>query len=56
MTGRSSDHRGLAFTRTFTEPGLDPRDLVAWERRAARIVNDKGEKIFEQGGVEVPQA
>jgi ribonucleoside-diphosphate reductase alpha chain len=35
---------------------MAPFDLVAWDRRVARITNDRGEVIFEQDGVEVPRA
>ncbi len=47
--------RGLTIQRYFTRPGEDPASLIAWDRRAARIKNDRGEVIFEQGGVEVPK-
>ena len=47
--------RGLAFRRYFTKPGVDPFDAVEWELRDAVIGNEKGEKVFEQKGVEVPK-
>ena len=46
---------GLRFSRRFTRAGIDPLDEVAWERRSARINNEKGEAIFEQTDVEVPE-
>ena len=45
---------GLVVERLFTEPGIDPFDAVAWERRDALINNEKGEVVFEQKGVEIP--
>ncbi|HEX7180642.1 MAG TPA: vitamin B12-dependent ribonucleotide reductase [Thermoanaerobaculia bacterium] len=47
--------RGLRFERFFTTPGVHPYDTVEWELRDAVISNEKGEKIFEQRGVEVPK-
>jgi len=50
------DRRGLVFERRYTTPGVHPFDAVEWERRDAVIGNERGEKIFEQRGVEVPRA
>ena len=47
---------GVRFARFFTTPGVDPFDAVEWEVRDAVITNEKGEKVFEQRGVEVPKA
>ncbi|MDD4995696.1 MAG: vitamin B12-dependent ribonucleotide reductase [Patescibacteria group bacterium] len=47
---------GIRFTRFFTVPGVHPYDAIEWERRDARITNDKGEVVFEQKDVEVPKA
>jgi ribonucleoside-diphosphate reductase alpha chain len=46
---------GLAFERYFTTPGVDPFDTVEWEQRDAVIANERGEKVFEQRGVEMPK-
>jgi ribonucleoside-diphosphate reductase alpha chain len=46
---------GLHFARFFTTPGVDPFDAVEWEVRDALITNEKGEKVFEQRGVEMPK-
>src|SRR3979490_1745790 len=46
---------GLAFERYFTTPGVDPFDTVEWEQRDAVISNERGEKVFEQRGVEMPK-
>jgi ribonucleoside-diphosphate reductase alpha chain len=45
---------GLAFTRFFTEDGVDPFDEIEWEIRAAVITNERGEVVFEQRDVEIP--
>jgi len=47
---------GLTFGRYFTPPGSRAYDLVAWERRTARITSEKGAVIFEQEDVEVPES
>ena len=44
----------LRMNRVFTRPGAHPFDEVAWEKRQARIANEKGEVVFEQADVEVP--
>ncbi len=48
--------KGLHFERRFTGPGDDPFELVEWEVRDAVIGDEKGNKVFEQKGVEVPKA
>jgi ribonucleoside-diphosphate reductase alpha chain len=48
--------RGLRFQRRYTTPGVHPYDTVEWELRDAVISNERGEKIFEQRGVEVPKS
>jgi ribonucleoside-diphosphate reductase alpha chain len=48
--------RGLKFECVFSSPGISPFDQVEWERRKAVITDDKGNKIFEQDGVEVPKS
>jgi len=47
---------GLAFSRFFTEEGVDPFDEVEWELRHAIIGNERGEVVFEQRDVEMPKA
>src|SRR5260221_10055052 len=46
---------GLGFERYYTTPGVDPFDTVEWEQRDAVISNERGEKVFEQRGVEMPR-
>jgi ribonucleoside-diphosphate reductase alpha chain len=48
--------RGIRFERYYTTPGVDPYDTVEWEMRDAIITNERGEKIFEQRGVEMPKS
>ncbi len=45
---------GLTIERTFSTEGVSPFDQVEWDRRTARISDDTGKAIFEQGDVEVP--
>ena len=52
---QSGTQAGLKFGRIFTEAGVSPYDTVEWEERTAQIANEKGEVIFEQTAVEVPQ-
>jgi ribonucleoside-diphosphate reductase alpha chain len=47
---------GLPFHRRFTRPGEDPYATVTWTKRDAVITNEKGEVIFRQEGVEVPES
>jgi ribonucleoside-diphosphate reductase alpha chain len=47
---------GLSFRRRYTTVGVSPYDAVEWEWRDAVIGNDRGDKIFEQRGVEVPKS
>ncbi len=47
--------RGVTMARVFTTPGQDPYDAVEWERRSAVITGEKGEVVFEQHDVEIPE-
>jgi len=47
-------HKGLRFERYYTRTGTDPFETIDWEERDAVIANEKGEKVFEQLGVEIP--
>ena len=46
--------RGLKVPRRWTRPIVHPFDEIAWEPRSATIGNEKGEVVFEQTDVEVP--
>ncbi|MCL5267055.1 MAG: vitamin B12-dependent ribonucleotide reductase [Bacteroidetes bacterium] len=45
---------GLSVRRHFTRKGIHPFDEINWEQRTASISNEKGEVIFQQDNVEVP--
>ncbi len=55
-TAESATRAGLRVQRHFTTAGVHPFDAIPWERRTASITNEKGEVIFSQEDVEVPQA
>ncbi|HET7104347.1 MAG TPA: vitamin B12-dependent ribonucleotide reductase [Terracidiphilus sp.] len=46
---------GLTFTRRFSNERVSPYDEVQWDRRTASITDSRGNTIFEQKDVEVPQ-
>lgn len=46
---------GLRFSPYFSREGLHPFDEIQWENRTAIISNEKGEVIFKQENVEVPE-
>ncbi len=52
-TNRSGSE-GLKVEHVFSTPGVHPFDEIDWEKRSARISDDKGNTIFEQADVEVP--
>src|SRR4030042_1225419 len=45
---------GLTVEQVFSKPGRSPFDELTWERRSARIEDEKGNTVFEQNDVEVP--
>ncbi|MHC4982152.1 MAG: vitamin B12-dependent ribonucleotide reductase [Planctomycetota bacterium] len=47
-------HQGLVIGRVFSREDRKPFEEVTWEKRSARITDDKGAVIFEQNDVEVP--
>jgi len=49
-----SAQNGLVIEQVFSTPGTHPFDEITWEKRSARIDDEKGEAIFEQRDVEVP--
>ncbi len=54
--GPGTARKGLTFQRFYTTPGVSPFDTVEWELRDAVISNEKGERVFEQKGVEMPKS
>ena len=56
-TAPASAHAdGLVIDRVFSTAGQHPFDSVTWASRDAAIKNFGGEAIFEQRGVEFPEA
>src|SRR5262245_60418385 len=55
VKGGVSAKNGLSFQRFYTTAGVSPFDTVEWELRDAIISNEKGERVFEQKGVEFPR-
>ncbi len=49
------NNRGLMLERFYTREGIHPFDQIKWEYRTASITNEKGEVIFEQKDIEVPE-
>jgi ribonucleoside-diphosphate reductase alpha chain len=45
---------GLVVEQVFSTPGVQPFDEVDWQKRSARITDEKGQVIFCQDDVEVP--
>ena len=45
---------GISIRRYFTKKDVHPFDEINWETRTASILNEKGETIFQQDNVEVP--
>ena len=59
--GKQSNFRlnnapGLTIERRYTKPGEDVYSTVEWELRDAVISNERGEKVFEQTGCEIPKS
>ncbi|HET6411485.1 MAG TPA: vitamin B12-dependent ribonucleotide reductase [Anaeromyxobacter sp.] len=53
---KAAAKRGLVVPRTFTSPGVDPAEELAWEVRHAQIAGEGGAIVFEQKDVEVPKS
>ena len=53
-TKAQSKWGGISVRRNFTTKGVHPFDQINWEKRTASISNEKGEVIFQQDDVEVP--
>lgn len=52
---RSKGSKGLTFRRVFSQEGIHPFDRITWSRREAVISNERGETVFKQENVEVPE-
>jgi ribonucleoside-diphosphate reductase alpha chain len=44
------------ISRHFTTPDVRPFDMVEWEHRNSKIINEKGETIFELKDAEIPSS
>ncbi len=55
-TQRRASDAGLSFERRHTREGVHPFDEITWERRDAVISSSDGGTVFEQRGVEFPEA
>lgn len=53
-SGNGTDDKGLKITTLFTKSGNHPFETITWEKRTAKITNEKGEVIFEQKDIETP--
>lgn len=49
----TSSHKPL-ISRYFSKPNSHPFEEVVWENRSSKIVNDKGDTIFELNDAEIP--
>lgn len=56
MNSRRNGGKGLTIKRHYTKPHSDVYSTVDWELRDAVISNEKGEKVFEQKGCEIPKS
>ncbi|MFQ5864444.1 MAG: vitamin B12-dependent ribonucleotide reductase, partial [bacterium] len=54
ISGDGKNGKGLNITNYFTKPREHPFDKITWEKRTAKITNEKGEVIFEQKDIETP--
>lgn len=48
--------KGVAFTRRFTTPGKHPFDEIVWVKKDSKIIDEKGNIIFQLKDVEVPES
>ncbi len=51
---QTSPKKGLTVARRWTRANVHPFDEITWEERSATIGNERGEIVFEQKNVEVP--
>ncbi|MEK7576766.1 MAG: vitamin B12-dependent ribonucleotide reductase [Patescibacteria group bacterium] len=52
----ASKKRSLTIERFFTRDTVHPYDEIVWEKRRAVIFGSRGDIVFEQNDVEVPQS
>ncbi|MCC7405581.1 MAG: vitamin B12-dependent ribonucleotide reductase [Bdellovibrionales bacterium] len=46
--------KGIKFQRRWTQPGAGPYAGISWVPRKSRILNDRGEVLFELDNIEAP--
>ena len=51
---QSDKGQGVKIEQFFSNESVHPFDEIQWEKRNAKITDDKGETVFEQDDVEVP--
>ena len=54
VSGSGADGKGLTIANYYTKPDKNPFDSIKWQKRTAKITNEKGEIIFEQKNIEMP--
>jgi ribonucleoside-diphosphate reductase alpha chain len=52
----TSRAKGLKFKRVYTTPGVDPFDMIEWDKRTSKITNPDGSTVFELKNLEVPKS
>ncbi|AHF16820.1 vitamin B12-dependent ribonucleotide reductase [Niabella soli] len=52
---KKQNHKGLSFTRKYTQEGMSPYDQFKYDFRTSVIKNPSGEVVFQMDDVEVPQ-
>ena len=48
--------KGLKFKRVYTTPGVDPYDMIQWDKRSSKITNPDGSTVFKLENLEIPRA
>jgi ribonucleoside-diphosphate reductase alpha chain len=48
--------KGLKFKRVYTTPGVDPYDMIEWDRRSSKISNPDGSTVFKLENLEIPRS
>jgi ribonucleoside-diphosphate reductase alpha chain len=51
----ASRTKGVKFKRVYTTPGVDPFDMIEWDKRTSKISNPDGSTVFELKDLEVPK-
>lgn len=54
ITKGAGQSQGLKFQRVFTQPGIHPFAAIEWKKINSRIIDEKGQVIFEHNDIEAP--